>query len=416
MIYFLLPKTYFLIYKNLQYKDVEENPQPYISNSLSYYLCDIKEKINDYEKEWDIYKKYTNSYEYIHTMIPQRKKSISKHKPLSRSYFKMIELIYVFKLTDLYYDIQYPLTHDKRAIMRPKTTSLQSFHLAEGPGGFIEALCEMRKNDKDIYIGMTMLDVDNDINIPGWKKSQRFLKEHKNVCIENGADGTGNILNIENFEYCVNKYKSSMDLITADGGFDFSMDFNSQENSIAKLLFAQIAFALCMQKKNGAFVLKIFDSFMNHSIDLLYLLSSFYEKVYISKPQTSRSANSEKYIVCKRFMYNSNISFYGYIHRTFQQMSMSTTFAFRFLNISIPNYYLTKLEEYNSIFGQQQIENIHNTICLIETKQKMDKIDMLIKTNIQKCLSWCIKFNVPFHEIFNTTNTFSCPYSNSFRM
>jgi hypothetical protein len=416
MIYFLLPKTYFLIYKNLQYKDSEEHPQPHISNSLSYYLSDIKEKINDYEKEWDIYKKYTNPYEYIHTIIPQRKKSISKHKPLSRSYFKMIELIYVFKLTDIYYDIQYPLTHDRRAIIKPKNTPLQSFHLAEGPGGFIEALCEMRKNDKDVYIGMTMLDNVNDVNIPGWKKSFRFLKENKNVFIENGIDNTGNIMNIENFEYCVNKYKSSMDLITADGGFDFSMDFNSQENSIAKLLFAQIAFAVCMQKKNGAFVLKIFDSFMIHTIDLLYLLSSFYEKVYITKPQTSRSANSEKYIVCKRFIYNSNSTFYNYIHKTFQNMIRTNTFAFRFLNVPIPNYYLTKLEEYNSIFGQQQIENIHNTICLIENKQKMDKIELLIKTNIQKCLNWCIKFNVPFNEIFNNINIFSSTYSNTFRV
>ena len=155
---------------------------------------------------------------------------------------------------------------------------------------------------------------------------------------------------------------------------------------------------------------------MIHSIDLLYLLSSFYEKVYITKPQTSRSANSEKYIVCKRFMYNSNMTFYSHIHRTFQTMVKSSTFAFRFLNVPIPNYYLTKLEEYNSIFGQQQIENIHNTICLIETKQKMDKIDILIKTNIQKCLNWCIKFNVPFNEIFNNINAFSSTFSNTFRL
>ena len=32
-----------------------------------------------------------------------------------------------------------------------------------------------------------------------------------------------------------------MHLLTADGGFDFSVDFNKQEISIAKLLFAQVA-------------------------------------------------------------------------------------------------------------------------------------------------------------------------------
>ena len=49
-----------------------------------------------------------------------------------------------------------------------------------------------------------------------------------------------------------------MDLITADGGFDFSMDFNQQEILIGKLLFAQIAYALCLQKRGGKFILKIF--------------------------------------------------------------------------------------------------------------------------------------------------------------
>ena len=408
MIYFLLPKTHFKTFTKLQYVDIEEHPEPCISNSLSYYLCDIKEKINDYEKEWDIYKKYTNSYEYIHSM-PPRKKSICRYKPLSRSYFKMIELMNTFKLTDFYCDTHAnpQMGFDKRYLLKSKNNPLNSFHLAEGPGGFIEALCELRKNPKDIYVGMTIVDNVNDLNIPGWKKSARFLKDHKNIIIENGEDNTGNILNINNFVYCVEKYKSSMDLITADGGFDFSMDFNSQENTISKLLFAQIAFAVCMQKKNGSFILKIFDSFMLHTIDLLFLLSSFYEKVYITKPQTSRSANSEKYIVCKKFLFSSNVLFYNNIYNTFKLMMDRPTHSYRFLNIAIPNYFLTKMEEYNSIFGQYQIENIYNTICLIESKQKTDKIELFIKNNIQKCLNWCIKFNVPYNDFYNNTTTLS---------
>jgi 23S rRNA U2552 (ribose-2'-O)-methylase RlmE/FtsJ len=317
----------------------------------------------------------------------------------------MIELMNTFKLTDFYCDTQ--MGFDKRYLLKSKNNPLNSFHLAEGPGGFIEALCELRKNPKDIYVGMTIVDNANDLNIPGWKKSARFLKDHKNIIIENGEDNTGNILNINNFVYCVEKYKSSMDLITADGGFDFSMDFNSQENTISKLLFAQIAFAVCMQKKNGSFILKIFDSFMLHTIDLLFLLSSFYEKVYITKPQTSRSANSEKYIVCKKFLFSSNVLFYNNIYNTFKLMMDRPTHSYRFLNIAIPNYFLTKMEEYNSIFGQYQIENIYNTICLIESKQKTDKIELFIKNNIQKCLNWCIKFNVPYNDFYNNTTSLS---------
>jgi hypothetical protein len=74
--------------------------------------------------------------------------------------------------------------------------------LAEGPGGFIEAISYLRKCDKDSYIGMTLQDIDkNDHNIPAWKKSEAFLKANKNIYLENGVDQTGNLLSVENFEY-----------------------------------------------------------------------------------------------------------------------------------------------------------------------------------------------------------------------
>lgn len=234
------------------------------------------------------------------------------------------------------------------------------------------------------------------------EKSEAFLRENPNVYIENGVDNTGNILNVDNFIYCKEKYNSSMDFITGDGGFDFSMDFNNQEINMSRLLFAQIAYALCMQKIGGSFVLKIFDSFMLHTVDMMYLLSSFYEKVYITKPQTSRYANSEKYVVCKNFLFSSCDEFYPFLLDVFNKMTESNKNISRFLSIPISNYFLTKMEEFNSIFGQQQIENIYYTISLIETKNKTDKIDHLIRNNIQKCVQWCMKYGVGYNQITNT--------------
>jgi 23S rRNA U2552 (ribose-2'-O)-methylase RlmE/FtsJ len=365
----------------------EEEPNSYISSSLSYYLYDIKEKLDKHEVDWDVFKKYTNPYEYIHTQVPFKKKSVSVYKPLSRSYFKMVEIMNTFKLSF-------------------GSKPIKSFHLAEGPGGFIEALCGMRKCKNDVYIGMTILDEKNDPNVPGWKKSDAFLKNNENVYVECGADNTGNILSVENFEYCRRNYGSTMDFITADGGFDFSLDFNKQEISISKLLFAQMAYALALQKKGGSFVLKIFDCFMEHTIDILYILSSFYDKVYVMKPQTSRYANSEKYIICKDFLFSNNELFYPFIHQAFaKMMNDNALHVHRFLTIPLSYYFLVKLEEYNAIFGQQQIETIYYTISLIENKQKQEKIDNLIKINIQKCIQWCMKHNIECHN-FLTTNIF----------
>ena len=515
MTYYLLPRSNLLSQKYIDCILNDEVPGPVISFSLSNYLYEIKGELESQEKDWDIFKKYTNPYEYIHTQIPQRKKCVSKHKPLSRSYFKMIEII---KLFDLYYDsssiegfsssidITYPsgdesvtshqnsssrlavdlveplqknsscefhqgnyrlasngggdsftkdvnLETPKRILCRnsvktmddlgfteplvnerssqlapegcgvsvkpseplqnlhystmknhtvPSFRPVRSFHLAEGPGGFIEAFSGIRKSPQDLYVGMTILDENNDPNIPAWKKTEHFLRQNKNVFIEKGATGTGNILAIENLEYCRKKYGSSMDLITADGGFDFSLDFNQQEIIISRLLYAQMAFAILLQRQGGCFILKIFDAFMQHSIDILYILSSFYEKTYIIKPQTSRYANSEKYVVCKNFLFSSIDSHYPILHRTFEKMMASPDkYVHRFMTIPIPLHFVTRLEEYNAIFGQQQIENIHYTISLIKNKNRQDKIENLIKTNVQKCIAWCIKYNVPFFSFTN---------------
>ena len=375
MIYFLLPNYCIHTFTHIQFIPYQEEVEPIISHSLSKHLYEIKEKITLIQKEWSIYKKYTNPFEYIHTNPPNKKRSISMYRPLSRSFFKMIEILNLFSFFE----------NDKK---------IKTFHLAEGPGGFIEAMTVKRNNPMDEYVGMTLLENPDDNTIPTWNKSQDFLRFHKNVTIENGIDNTGNILSLVNFIYCRGKYHSSMDFITADGGFDFSSDFNSQEIYISKLLFAQVCFALCMQAKGGSFVLKIFDCFMQHTVDILCILSCFYKKVYITKPQTSRYANSEKYIVCLDFIHVSDHDFYPFLVAAFKSM-VDTESNGRFLNIAVNHYYLTRLEEYNMVFGQNQIENIQFTVSLIENKHnRQDKIENLVKIHTKKCINWCAKNNV----------------------
>lgn len=377
MTYYLLPKTSLNVQNHINIKLDDNDPDIFLSYSLSNYLSTMKEKIDKYGPEWDNYKKYTNPYEFIHTIIPSKNKSVSKYKPLSRSYFKMIEIINLLKLN----------INDEKP--------LKSFHLAEGPGGFIEALANTRNNKDDNYIGMTIIN-DNDTNVPGWKKSNAFLSKNKNVFIERAKDGTGDILNIENFTYCYEKYKNSMEIITADGGFDFSHDFNKQEVNICNLLFGQIAYAIIMQKSGGSFILKIFDSFMQHTVDLLYLLSSFYKKVYIIKPNTSRYANSEKYIVCKDFIFNNPSEYYYNIFYTPFNVMLNNKdkYIHRFLSLDTSLFFTIKLQEYNAIFGQQQLENIYNTFAIINNKNKFEKYSNNIKNNIIKCIHWCSKFNI----------------------
>jgi len=371
MLHFLLPRCFHNLHIDcLPLHDC----QPVISNSLSHYLYDIKRRIDAQEEQWDIFKRYTNPCEYIHTVVPGKRKSVCKHKPLSRSYFKMIEIVRFFHL------------------LHPNSP-LCSFHLAEGPGGFIEAISDLRHTTSDLYVGMTIEKTSSQPGVPGWKKSQHFLQDHRDtVYIEKGADGTGDILSIANLNHCIAAYGGKMDLITGDGGFDFSTNFNDQEIHITRLLFAQVVYAICLQKRGGSFVLKVFDCFMAQTLDILAILTSFYEKVYICKPQTSRHANSEKYIVCRGFL--SGAPLVELLSAFAKMMDMPAEIqAFRFIRQELPLLFVAKIEEYNAVFGQQQIENIYYTLSLME-KSKPEKVDALMRSNVQRCVQWCIKFGV----------------------
>ena len=53
-------------------------------------------------------------------------------------------------------------------------------------------------------------------------------------------------------------------------------------------------------KKSGNFFIKFFDTFTEASLQMIYLIALLYEEVYFVKPNTSRYANSEKYIFHNR--------------------------------------------------------------------------------------------------------------------
>merc|ERR1711871_1235792 len=105
------------------------------------------------------------------------------------------------------------------------------------------------------------------------------------------------------FKKEVAKSKKYADLVTADGGFDWS-DENYQEQEAYQLILGEIIGALRVQNKDGSFVLKLFETFTISSLKMIYILSSFYQETYIWKPLFSRESNSEKYIVCKGFKYD----------------------------------------------------------------------------------------------------------------
>ena len=92
------------------------------------------------------------------------------------------------------------------------------------------------------------------------KKANNFLKHNPTIKLVYGVDNTGDIYNPENIKFLINKFKhSKANLITADGGFDFSVDYKNQEQNSYQLIICEIVCALGCLKEGGHFVIKIFE-------------------------------------------------------------------------------------------------------------------------------------------------------------
>ena len=74
------------------------------------------------------------------------------------------------------------------------------------------------------------------------------------------------------------------------------------------------------------------------------MLCNVYEEVYIYKPHTSRTANSEKYIVCKKFRLNDS----SYLHLFFYNIliNLDNNYIKRLFNFDLPLHFLNKIEKY----------------------------------------------------------------------
>ncbi|RZF33420.1 hypothetical protein LSTR_LSTR009611 [Laodelphax striatellus] len=85
----------------------------------------------------------------------------------------------------------------------------------------------------------------------------------------------------------------------ADGGFSVQGQENIQEILSKRLYLCQFLVALFIVRIGGHFVCKLFDVFSPFSVGLVYLMYRSFDSICIHKPNSSRPANSERYIICK---------------------------------------------------------------------------------------------------------------------
>ena len=353
-----------------------------LNNELNKHKNKIDEIYNENPSLWDEIKKFSNEYEFIYTNNLDNFKNISNIFPISRSYFKLWEILHDFKLIKIIPDEPFI-----------------SCHLAEGPGGFIECIykyiCKYIIGDfTNIKIyGSTLISKDS--STPRWK-IKKSIQSKYNIILNNTLEENGDLYDIDQVEMLINKVgKYTCNFLTADGGFDFSKNYNNQEQNFINLFVSEIYIILNLLKDDGNALIKIFDIYSKNSIKVLYIISLFFEKIYIVKPLTSRPANSEKYILGYKFNKNKEYDFYLNILK-----NIIITKNLEFLNnnnIIVQFKFIEKILNYNRWYTKRQISYIDKTINYIneyKTTNNIDYLNNIYYLNRYYCIEWCKKYNL----------------------
>lgn len=262
-----------------------------VYRSLQRSLCLLKDSIGRRPDAWDDYKLSCNPYEAVYSSSPPLVAcgAGGAKAPASRAFYKLWELV-----------------HDEPRLLSlvgDGSADLRVAYLAEAPGSFVEAVVSLRGGSRrpgDRHWGITLQSPRR--SVPLWRLPRAWMREH-GVQLSRGGDGTGDITAPANIEGLVGDCggEGSCGLVTADGGIDFSSDFNGQEHQIFAVLAAECLAASRLLRPGGHCVLKVFDAFDAETLGLLAAFAGQFSGYSVAKPRTSRPANSERYMVCLGF-------------------------------------------------------------------------------------------------------------------
>lgn len=312
-------------------------------------LNEVKGKLSQFDlADWSL---YTHNRDQAGYVISTLKKKV-RPELLTQAWCKFYEILCKFPVVRVGHSKQF-----------------RSLHLCEAPGAFI---CSLNH-----YLVSNHPEVEwswqaNSLN-PYYEgnSSQQMIGDDRLIrytlankkCWLFGSDLTGNLTKYHNYIDIVDQVGSSdgkVDLVTADGSVDCMSNPGEQENSVAFLHYCETITALSVLNNGGSFILKIFTMFEQSTLCLLYLLNCLFDKVAVFKPCSSKSGNSEVYVVCQGFNQVPKLALWDSLLKPYKIGGFGDLAMFD--QSSIHSTFFNQVKCCADFFVKKQIETIENNI------------------------------------------------------
>lgn len=358
MNYHIIPKNFVDISKidiNLQLTN--DKLKSFISHSLFFYLNDIQKQLqkiqkNNSELSFEYINRIINPFENIYSVLPSL---LNNSNPETSIFFELLELLQLFNIGELV----------------DKKQQINAAYLTNNYSSILQLINIVREYNDDTTIS-------SDFNY-------NFL-----------------------FHLFINNnFKYNIDLFICE----FYPDDYTNTNKYIKNMLLVLLIAIKHQSNNGLCIIKIDGIFFKAIVDIIFILSTLYDKLYLVKPTIINISKGDKYLICKGFNSDKTLS-----TETLQKKIADILNSYddndnkqniySIMNNEIPAFFLNKLEESNIIIGQQQIETYDQIINIFKHKNCDDKLDILKKNYIQKYIQFYEKNYLPYNKNIDKVNIF----------
>jgi 23S rRNA U2552 (ribose-2'-O)-methylase RlmE/FtsJ len=277
--------------------------------------------------KWHFFRKLLNEYDFE-----------SREFAVNRAFYKLWEML------KLHPDIV------------ENNNNLQTLHLAEAPGSFVQVVKKMFPESNSVSVSRPPSSYAEVV-----RKSRSIPVFNRDVLkLPNCQFYYTDLTDPGNIAWLKDNHGAKFDLITADGGFDEEERYDAKEILHYNLIMGEIVAILSLQKPGGSAIIKIFETFTDTTISMLWLLCQHYVSFDFVKPSTSRPTNAEKYVVCKRFKGFTAQSPYD----LYNLMDVDITNEM-VLNVPVPDTFRKKVVSMSKTFSRRQIDTINSVMTFV---------------------------------------------------
>jgi 23S rRNA U2552 (ribose-2'-O)-methylase RlmE/FtsJ len=294
-----------------------------------------------------------------------------------------------------------------KKISKSKNKSFYSLHIAEAPGNFVLAINHYIKTNYPqidwFWLANSYRDIYDGKYGRGYLSDQYgLIRKNKHNWIF-GADGDGDITSTSNlisFNQDVRKkFLAKVHFITSDVKYVPEIpDFDDEEYINKPVHLAHLVCSLMNLENEGVMILKEFTLFEAPSIALLYLIINCFRKVYIAKPETSKSANSEIYIIgikYKNILQQVHFDRLLSVMKYIRKLNVASGSPALFVREDIPETFVKKVIDINRRLNELQISGINKNIETYEKYKSVRFVDIENqKQKIAKAREWINKHKV----------------------